>query len=157
MENIIKQIENINLEIKDYNHIINYCNNKIIELNNNKNNKIFLKNIKNIIINNEELKAFIDYIYDSIKYEHNECYKISFEFKEYSIFLCLYINDDELNNIFLEEEMHIINKNKHSYETYYKNCEEILINILDLKSVNKSELNDFIKNLFDSIPIKTFN
>jgi hypothetical protein len=155
--NVIKLLENSEYSIDDYYKIINLCNRKIINIDTNKKNKIFLDNVEKISINNKELDYFFDIIFGSLNFytENLDYYKsivISFAYKENTIEYCLY--EDETESVFLEEKINIINKNGLSFETYTKNCDEKLIKILELKSVNIKEFSDFIKALFECVPVK---
>ncbi len=150
MNNIINQLEKNEYSVDDYNKLINLCTKKIEYIKKTTMNKQYLLNIKKIDIKNNELKYFFNIIYDSININSNEYFKsiiISFDYNDYSIDLCIYNDDDEY--CFMDEKIHILNKKTHSYEVYYENCDKILFKILDFKSVNIKELNEFIKLLFE--------
>jgi hypothetical protein len=156
----IKLIEKSEYSADDYYKIINLCNEKIINIDKNIKKKDFLNNLKNIIIINKELKYFFEIIFDSLDffidnvnyYNNIKSIVISFEYKDNTIEYCLY--EDDLESVFLEEKINIINKNGHSFETYTQNYEEKLIKVLDLKSVSIKEFSDFLKELFASVPVK---
>jgi hypothetical protein len=159
MNNIIKQLETNEYSESDYLKIINLCNNKILNIEYKKINQIFLNNVKNITIKNEVLKFFFETINSSLKChiektnsDDIKSISISFNYTNYSIDLVIYYDEDD--SVFTEEKIIIINNLTHSYETYYTNCEEKLLNILDLKSVSNIELSNLIKNLFEQIPYK---
>jgi hypothetical protein len=150
MNNIIKQLENNEYLIEDYNKLINLCNKKILYIKENEINNLFKNKVKEINIKDEELKSFLDIVYDSLKVSSNDYYKsiiISFDYNEYSIDLCIYNEDDDA--VFIDDKIHILNKHTHSYEVHYENCDKILFKILDLKSTTIEELNDFVRNLFE--------
>jgi hypothetical protein len=150
MNNIIKQLENNEYSIDDYNKIIDLCNKKIILMKEKEINDSFKKIVKEIKINNEELKCFFDIIYNTLKINSNDYLKsitISFDYNEYSIDLCIYSEDDDY--IFMYEKIHVLNKLTHSYEVYYENSDKILFKKIDFKSVSIKELNEFIKSLFE--------
>jgi hypothetical protein len=154
MNNIIQLIENNNLSINDYNIIINICNNKIYNIQNQELNNIFLINIKNVKIINEELKSFFYLIEKTLKINIDNNLNsiiLSFDYNEYAIDLCIYSDEEEF--VLLDEKIHILNKKTYSYEVYYENCDKKLLKILDFKNVNCDELNDFIKSLFECIPL----
>ena len=154
MNNIIQLIENNNLSINDYNIIINVCNNKIYNIQNQELNNIFLINIKNIKIINEELKSFFNIIEKTLKiniYNNLNSIILSFDYNEYAVDLCIYSDEEEF--VLLDEKIHILNKKTYSYEVYYENCDKKLLKILDFKNVNCDELNNFIKSLFECIPL----
>uniref|UniRef100_A0A6C0HVH5 Uncharacterized protein n=1 Tax=viral metagenome TaxID=1070528 RepID=A0A6C0HVH5_9ZZZZ len=154
MNNIIQLIENNNLSIDDYNIIINVCNNKIYNIQNQELNNIFLKNIKNIKIINEELISFFNLIEKTLKINIDNNLNsiiLSFDYNEYAIDLCIYSDEEEF--VLLDEKIHILNKKTYSYEVYYENCDKKLLKILDFKNVNCDELNNFIKSLFECIPL----
>ncbi len=154
MNNIIQLIEDNNYSIDDYNIIINICNNKIYNIKKQELNKVFLTNMKNVKIINEELKSFFNIIEKTLKINIDNDLNsiiISFDYNEYSIDLCIYSDDEEF--VFLDEKIHVLNKKTFSYEIYYENCDKKLLKILDFKNVNCNELNEFIKSLFECIPI----
>jgi hypothetical protein len=154
MNNIIQLIENNNLSSNDYNIIINICNNKIYNIRNQELNNIFLKNIKNIKIINEELESFFNLIEKTLKINIDNNLNsiiLSFDYNEYAIDLCIYSDEEEF--VLLDEKIHILNKKTYSYEVYYENCDKKLLNILDFKNVNCDEINNFIKSLFECIPL----
>jgi hypothetical protein len=154
MNNIIQLIENNNLSINDYNIIINICNNKIYNIQNQELNNIFLINIKNVKIINEELKSFFNLIEKTLKINIDNNLNsiiLSFDYNEYAIDLCIYSDEEEF--VLLDEKIHILNKKTYSYEVYYENCDKKLLKILDFKNVNCDELNNFIKSLFECIPL----
>ncbi len=158
MNNILRIIETTEYSIDDYNNIIDLCQNKILKIENKENNKIFLNNLKKIKIKNEEIKHFFDIIYDSFKFHiektnYNEIrtISISFDYKNYSIDFMIYF--DEYDSVFYEEKIHIVNRLTHKYETFFKDYENKLINILELITVNKIDINSFIKDLFECVPI----
>jgi hypothetical protein len=154
MNNIIQLIENNNLSINDYNIIINVCNNKIYNIQNQELNNIFLINIKNIKIINEELKSFFNIIEKTLKINIDNNLNsiiLSFDYNEYAVDLCIYSDEEEF--VLLDEKIHILNKKTYSYEVYYENCDKKLLKILDFKNVNCDELNNFIKSLFECIPL----
>ncbi len=149
MNNIIQLIEDNNYSIDDYNIIINICNNKIYNIKKQELNKVFLTNMKNVKIINEELKSFFNIIEKTLKINIDNDLNsiiISFDYNEYSIDLCIYSDDEEF--VFLDEKIHVLNKKTFSYEIYYENCDKKLLKILDFKNVNYNELNEFIKSLF---------
>jgi hypothetical protein len=150
MNNIIKLLENNEYLIEDYNKLINLCNKKILCIKENEINNLFKKKVKEIKIKDEELKCFLDIVYDSLKIGSNDYYKsiiISFDYNEYSIDLCIYNEDDDA--VFIDDKIHILNKHTHSYEVHYENCDKILFKILDLKYTTIEELNNFVRNLFE--------
>ncbi len=154
MDNIIKLIEENDCSINDYNMIIKICNNKIYNIKNRELNNIFLTNISNLQIINEELNTFFNIIEKSLKINIDNnlnSITISFDYNEYSIDLCIYSDEEEM--VLLDEKIHVLNKKTYSYEIYYENCDKKLLKILDLKNVNCEELNEFIKSLFECIPI----
>lgn len=154
MNNIIQLIENNKLSINDYNIIINVCNNKIYNIQNQELNDIFLINIKNIKLINEELKSFFNLIEKTLKINIDNNLNsiiLSFDYNEYAIDLCIYSDEEEF--VLLDEKIHILNKKTYSYEVYYENCDKKLLKILDFKNVNCDELNNFIKGLFECIPL----
>ena len=159
MNNIVKIIETSEYSIDDYYEIINLCRNKILKIENLENNIIFLNNLKKINIKNEELKFFFDIIYTSFRlnidkthYNDIKNLSISFDYKNYSIDLIVYCDEDDA--VFIEEKIHIVNKLTHIYETFSNNCEDKLIKILELISVNKKEMNEFIRDIFECVPVK---
>ena len=157
MNNIIKILEISEYEIDDYKKIINLCNDKIYSIENKELNFIFLNNVKKIKLINEELQFFFDIIYNTLKLniDHHLSYiSISFDYKEYLIDLIIYSDDDDFNSVFMNEKIHINNKKTHKFETYYNNCDQILLKTLNLISINFTELNIFIKELFECVPIK---
>ncbi len=154
MNNIIQILEDNEYNVDDYNKIINLCYNKIYNIKKNETNNMFLEKVKNINITNEELKCFFNIIKNTFKInidDHCSSITISFDYNEYSIDLCIYSDEDEF--VYLAEKMHVLNKKTYSYEIYYENCDKKLLKILDLKSVNHEELNEFIKELFNCIYI----
>ncbi len=154
MDNIIKLIEENDCSINDYNMIINLCNNKIYNFKNQEINNIFIENIKDIKIINEDLQLFFNIIEKTLKINIDNnlnSITISFDYNEYSIDLCIYSDNEEF--ILLDEKIHVLNKKTYSYEIYYENCDKKLLKILDFKNVNCEELNNFIKSLFECIPI----
>ena len=154
MNNIIQLIENNKLSINDYIIIINVCNNKIYNIQNQELNDIFLINIKNIKLINEELKSFFNLIEKTLKINIDNNLNsiiLSFDYNEYAIDLCIYSDEEEF--VLLDEKIHILNKKTYSYEVYYENCDKKLLKILDFKNVNCDELNNFIKGLFECIPL----
>ena len=159
---IIKVLEETEYSIEDYNKIIELCSYKIENIYIKNNHEKFLNNLKKMVIKNDEISHLFDIISGSIRftidktnyYNQAKSIIITFDYKEYHIDLCLYCDEDEINYILIEEKINIINKKTHSYETHYKNCDEILLKILELKTVSKNELNDFIKELFTCVPVK---
>ncbi len=154
MNNIIKLLEDNEYNIDDYNKIINLCKNKIYNIKKNETNNQFIETVKNINITNEELKCFFNIIKNTFKInidEHCSSITISFDYNEYSIDLCIYSDEDEF--VYLGEKMHVLNKKIYSYEIYNEICDKKLLKILDLKSVNYEELNEFIKNLFRCVSL----
>jgi hypothetical protein len=150
MNNIIKEIECSEYSHEDYINIINICNKKIINIKQNELNQKYITNIKKIYIKNEELSYFFNIIYNTFKISFNDYIKsiiISFDYNNYAIDLCVYNEDDD--DVFMNEKIHILDKYTHSYEVYYDNCDKILLNILQLKTVKIIELNEFIKILFE--------
>ena len=151
MNNIIKQLENNDYSINDYNNIINFCNKKIIYIKNKEMNEIFLEKIKDIYIKNDELKCFFNMIKNSLKIGTNDYLNsiiISFDYNEFLFDLCIY--SEEENYVFLDEKIHILDKNTHSYEVYYDECDKILLKKIDLKSVSIEEINELVKSLFET-------
>lgn len=150
MNNIIKELQNSNYSVEDYINIINLCNKKINKLEHLEINDKFIKNVKKIYIENEDLLFFFNIINNTLKINYNEYMNsivISFDYEHYEIDLCVYNEDDD--TVFMNEKIHIMNKLTHSYEVYYDNCDRILFNILKLKNVDIIELNEFIKKLFE--------
>ena len=158
MNNILRMIETTEYSIEDYYNIIDLCEEKILKIEHIENNKVFLNNLKNINIKNEELKFFFDIIYSSFilnidrtKYNEIKTIIISFDYKNNSIDLIVYCDEDDC--VFIEEKIHIVNKLTHKYETFFTNCEDKLIDILELITINKKEINEFIKKIFECVPV----
>jgi hypothetical protein len=155
--NIINNINNSDYSIDEYNHIIDACNIKITHIQIDEYKIIFINNLKNIIIKNEELDCFFHLILGSISFnieDYNDLSSviINFEYKEYQFNLCLYYDD-----IDIQQKLCINNINTHAYEIHYENHEEILLKKIDLKTVSSYELNSFIKELFDCLPSNIIN
>jgi hypothetical protein len=155
--NIIYNINNSDYSIDEYNHIIDACNIKITNIQIDDYQIIFINNLKNIIIKNEELNSFLNLILSSISFnieDYNDLSSviINFEYKEYQFNLCLYYDDCDI-----QQKLCINNTNTHAYEIHYKNHEEILLKTIDLKTISSYELYSFIKELFDCLPPNIIN
>jgi hypothetical protein len=157
IDNIINNINNSDYNMDDYNRIIDECNKKITNIQIEEYQIIFINNLKNIIIKNEELECFFHLILGSISFnieDYNDLSSviINFDYKEYQFNLCLYYDD-----IHIQQKLCINNTNTHAYEIHYENHEEILLKKVDLKTVSSYELNEFIKELFDCLPPSIIN
>lgn len=157
INNIIEIINDSGYSIENYNHIIDACNIKITNIQINEYQIIFINNLKNIIIQNKELNDFLNCILDTISFtidDYNDfsSFIINFDYKHYQLNLCLYYED-----INILQKLCINNTNTHAYEIHYENHEEILLKIIDLKTVSSEDLNMFIKTLFDCLPTHIIN